>query len=338
MQIQATLQKLLDKQNLASAEMRAVMHAMMAGELTDAQIAGFLIALRCKGETVEEIAAAVEVLRELVRHVSVQGEHVIDTCGTGGDGANTFNISTASAFVVAAAGGKVAKHGNRSVSSNCGSADVLEAAGINLDMPAEQVADCVNQIGVGFLFAAKHHSAVRHTVNARKQMGVRTLFNLIGPLSNPANAPHQLIGVFDKQWLVPVAEVLKKLGSSHVLVVHAEDGLDEISIAAPTDVAELKNGQVTSYRVTPEQFGLQRASLASLAITGAQSSLAIIRSVLNNQPGPALDIVALNAGAAIYAADLADTLADGIERAQLVIADGSALAKFEAMVAYSKTV
>ena len=254
--------------------------------------------------------------------------------GTGGDGANTFNISTASAFVVAAAGGKVAKHGNRSVSSNCGSADVLEAAGINLDMPAEQVADCVNQIGVGFLFAAKHHSAVRHTVNARKQMGVRTLFNLIGPLSNPANAPHQLIGVFDKQWLVPVAEVLKKLGSRHVLVVHAEDGLDEISIAAPTDVAELKNGQVTSYRVTPEQFGLQRASLASLAITDAQSSLAIIRSVLNNQPGPALDIVALNAGAAIYAADLADTLADGIERAQLVIADGSALAKFEAMVAY----
>lgn len=336
MQIQATLQKLLDKQNLAGAEMSAVMHAMMAGELTDAQIAGFLIALRCKGETVEEIAAAVGVLRELVRKVAVTGEHVIDTCGTGGDGANTFNISTASAFVVAAAGGKVAKHGNRSVSSNCGSADVLEAAGVNLDMPAEQVAECVSKIGVGFLFAAKHHSAVRHTVNARKEMGVRTLFNLIGPLSNPANAPHQLIGVFDKRWLVPVAEVLKKLGSRHVLVVHAEDGLDEISIAAPTDVAELKNGEVTSYRVTPEQFGLQRASLASLAITDAQSSLAIIRSVLNNQPGPALDIVALNAGAAIYAADLADTLEDGIERAQQVIADGGALAKFEALVTYSK--
>lgn len=336
MQIQATLQKLLDKQNLAGAEMSAVMHAMMAGELTDAQIAGFLIALRCKGETVEEIAAAVGVLRELVRKVPVTGEHVIDTCGTGGDGANTFNISTASAFVVAGAGGKVAKHGNRSVSSSCGSADVLETAGVNLDMPAEQVADCVNQIGVGFLFAAKHHSAVRHTVGPRKEMGVRTLFNLIGPLSNPANAPHQLIGVFDKQWLVPVAEVLKKLGSRHVLVVHAEDGLDEISIAAPTDVAELKNGQVTSYRVTPEQFGLQRASLASLAITDAQSSLAIIRSVLNNQPGPALDIVALNAGAAIYAADLTDTLQDGIQRAQRVLAEGSALAKFEALVAYSK--
>ena len=337
MQIQSTLQKLLDRIDLSTDEMRGVMHAMMAGELTDAQIAGFLIALRCKGETVEEIAAAVSVLRELVRKVPISGEHVIDTCGTGGDGANTFNISTTAAFVVAAAGGKVAKHGNRSVSSSCGSADVLEAAGVNLDMPAELVAECVDKIGVGFLFAAKHHSAVRHTVGPRKEMGVRTLFNLIGPLSNPANAPHQLIGVFDKQWLVPVAEVLKKLGSRHVLVVHAEDGLDEISIAAPTNVAELKNGKITSYSITPEQFGLQRASLASLAITDAQSSLEIIRSVLNNQAGPALDIVALNAGAAIYAADLVDTLNDGIQRAQQVLADGSALAKFQALINYSKT-
>jgi anthranilate phosphoribosyltransferase len=337
MQFKSTLQKLLDRQDLKGDEMRGVMHAMMAGELTDAQIAGFLIALRCKGETVEEIAAAVGVLRELVRPVPVSGEHVIDTCGTGGDGANTFNISTCTAFVVAAAGGKVAKHGNRSVSSKCGSADVLEAAGIDLDMPADQVADCVNSLGVGFLFAAKHHSAVRHTVRPRQDMGVRTLFNLIGPMSNPANAPHQLIGVFDKQWLVPVAEVLKRLGSRHVLVVHAEDGLDEISIAAATDVAELKNGEVISYSVTPEQFGLQRASLADLAISDAQSSLAIIRTVLNNQPGPALDIVALNAGAAIYAADLADSLAAGIHRAQQALADGSALAKFENLIAYSKS-
>ncbi|MGR8931731.1 MAG: anthranilate phosphoribosyltransferase [Gammaproteobacteria bacterium] len=336
MQIQSTLQKLLDKQDLNASEMSAVMHAMMAGDLTDAQIAGFLIALRCKGETVEEIAAAVSVLRELVRKVPVQGEHVIDTCGTGGDGANTFNISTASAFVVAAAGGKVAKHGNRSVSSSCGSADVLEAAGVNLDMSVEQVAACVNEIGVGFLFAAKHHSAVRHTVGPRKEMGVRTLFNLIGPMSNPANTPHQLIGVFDKQWLVPVAEVLKKLGSRHVLVVHAEDGLDEISIAAPTAVAELTDNEIASYTVTPEQFGLRRAGLESLAIRDAQSSLEIIRSVLNNQSGPALDIVALNAGAAIYAADLVDSLPEGVLRAQQVLADGSALAKFEALIAYSR--
>lgn len=337
MQIQATLQKLLDKQNLSADEMSVVMHAMMVGELTAAQIAGFLIALRCKGETVEEIAAAVGVMRELAQRVPVSGEHVIDTCGTGGDGANTFNISTTAAFVVAAAGGKVAKHGNRSVSSSCGSADVLEAAGVNLDMSAEQVAACVNDIGVGFLFAAKHHSAVRHTVGPRKEMGVRTLFNLIGPMTNPAGAPHQLIGVFDKQWLQPVAEVLKKLGSRHVLVVHAEDGLDEISIAAPTNVAELKNGEISCYTVTPEQFALPRASLASLAITNAQSSLEIIRAVLNNQPGPALDIVALNAGAAIYAADLADTLSAGVQRAQQVLADGSALAKFQALIGYSKT-
>jgi anthranilate phosphoribosyltransferase len=315
--------------------MRTTMRAMMQGELTDAQIAGFLIALRCKGETVEEIAAAVDVLRELVRQVPVQGEHVIDTCGTGGDGANTFNISTTAAFVVAAAGGKVAKHGNRSVSSCCGSADLLEAAGVNLDLPAERVSQCVNDIGVGFLFAAKHHSAVRHTVTARKEMGVRTLFNLIGPLSNPANAPHQLIGVFDKQWLLPVAEVLKKLGSKHVLIVHAQDGLDEISIAAPTDVAELKNDEITSYSVTPEQFGLSRASLTELSITCAADSLAIVRAVLNNQPGPARDIVALNAGAAIYAADLVESLQAGVDRAHQVLADGSALEKFEALIGYS---
>lgn len=335
MQIQVTLQKLLNKQNLCADEMSQAMRLMMRGEMSDAQIAGFLIALRCKGESIEEIAAAVGVLRELVNKVPVKGEHVIDTCGTGGDGANTFNISTTAAFVVAAAGGKVAKHGNRSVSSSCGSADVLEAAGINLELSAQQVAECVDQIGVGFLFAAKHHSAVRHTVAARKEMGVRTLFNLIGPLSNPANAPHQLIGVFDKQWLVPVAEVLKRLGSRHVLVVHAQDGLDEISIAAPTDVAELQQGEVKTYSVTPEQFDLQRASLSSLAITNAQSSLEIIRQVLHNQPGPARDIVVLNAGAAIYAADLVGTLEQGMQRAQQVLADGSALAKFEALIAYS---
>lgn len=335
MQIQVTLQKLLNKQNLRADEMSQAMRLMMRGEMSDAQIAGFLIALRCKGESIEEIAAAVGVLRELVNQVPVKGEHVIDTCGTGGDGANTFNISTTAAFVVAAAGGKVAKHGNRSVSSSCGSADVLEAAGINLELSAQQVAECVDQIGVGFLFAAKHHSAVRHTVAARKEMGVRTLFNLIGPLSNPANAPHQLIGVFDNQWLVPVAEVLKRLGSRHVLVVHAQDGLDEISIAAPTDVAELQRGEVKTYSITPEQFGLQRASLSSLAITNAQSSLEIIRQVLHNQPGPARDIVVLNAGAAIYAADLVGTLEQGMQRAQQVLADGSALAKFEALIAYS---
>jgi anthranilate phosphoribosyltransferase len=336
MHIQVALEKLLNKQNLATEAMRALMLAMMHGELTDAQIAGLLIALRCKGETVEEIAAAVSVMRELVQKVPVSGAHVIDTCGTGGDGANTFNISTAAAFVVSAAGGKVAKHGNRSVSSRCGSADLLEVAGVNLDLSATQVAECIDDIGIGFLFAAKHHSAVRHTVTARKEMGVRTLFNLIGPLANPANAPHQLVGVFSRDWLVPVAEVLKKLGSRHVLVVHAQDGLDEISIAADTDVAELKDGNINSYTLSPEQFGMPRNSLSSLAVNDAQASLAIIMALLDNQPGPARDIVALNAGAAIYAADLAFTLAEGVAKALQVLETGAAKQKFEALIAYSK--
>jgi anthranilate phosphoribosyltransferase len=337
MQIQQALQKLLNKQNLTADEMRDVMRQIMSGNATDAQMAGFLIALRCKGETVDEIAAAVEVMRELASKVPITGDHIIDTCGTGGDGANTFNISTTCAFVVAAAGGQVAKHGNRSVSSSCGSADVLEAAGVNLDLSAEQVAQCVNDIGVGFLFAPKHHGAMKHTSAVRKEMGVRTLFNLLGPLSNPASAPNQLIGVFAKEWVEPLAQVLQKLGSQHVLVVSADDGLDEISIASATHIAELKNGVVSTYTVTPEQFGLQRANLADLSVDSATTSLRLVKSVLDNQPGAALDIVLLNAGAAIYAANLTDSLMNGIEKARQVIANGSARAKLDALITYSKT-
>lgn len=335
MNIQTALQAVLDKQNLSRSEMRDVMRIIMGGEATNAQIAGFLIALRCKGETVEEIAAAAEVMRELATKVNIQGEHIIDTCGTGGDGANTFNISTTCAFVVAAADGTVAKHGNRSVSSRSGSADVLEAAGVNLLLSAEQVAQCVNTIGVGFLFAQKHHGAMKHVAGLRKEMGVRTLFNLLGPLANPAGAPNQILGVFAQQWVEPLAQVLHALGSNHVLVVAAEDGLDgldEISIASPTSVAELKEGQITTYSITPEQFGLQRADLAELAVNNVQDSLRMLKSVLDNQPGPALDIVALNAGAAIYAAGLVDSLAAGISKAQEVIASGAAKKKLNALV------
>ncbi|MGZ8196624.1 MAG: anthranilate phosphoribosyltransferase [Methylosarcina sp.] len=337
MQIQQALQKLLNKQNLTEEEMRTVMRRIMSGGATDAQIGGFLIALHCKGETVDEMAAAAEVMRELANQVPVRGDHIIDTCGTGGDGANTFNISTTCAFVVSAAGGQVAKHGNRSVSSRSGSADVLEAAGVNLDLAADEVARCVNEIGVGFLFAPKHHSAMKYTIGPRREMGVRTLFNLLGPLANPAGAPNQLIGVFAKEWVKPMAEVLKKLGSKHVLVVSAEDGLDEISIAAPSNIAELKDGMVSVYSVTPEQFGLKRAPLAELAISDAETSLLMIKSVLDNCPGPARDIVVLNSGAAIYAANLADSLAAGIARADRLIAEGAARAKLDALVAYSKT-
>ena len=337
MLIQHAIQKLLDRQNLNADEMRVVMRLIMSGNATDAQIAGFLIALRCKGETIDEIAAAAEVMRELATRVNITGEHIIDTCGTGGDGANTFNISTTCAFVVAAAGGKVAKHGNRSVSSSCGSADVLEVAGVNLDLSAEQVAQCVNEIGIGFLFAPKHHGAMKHTIKVRKDMGVRTLFNLLGPLSNPAAAPNQLIGVFAKEWVEPLAQVLKKLGSQHVLVVNAEDGLDEISIASATSIAELKDGIVSSYTITPEQFGFKRAPLNELAVNNAVDSLSIVKSVLDNQAGAARDIVQLNAGAAIYAANITDTLAAGIAKAAQVIASGAARAKFDALIAYSKT-
>ncbi|RIZ69825.1 MAG: anthranilate phosphoribosyltransferase [Methylococcales bacterium] len=336
MNIQHVLQQLLDKQALTFEEMRDVMHFIMSGSATDAQIGGFLIALHCKGETIDEIAAAVEVMRELANKVTVNGAHIIDTCGTGGDGASTFNISTTCAFVVAAAGGQVAKHGNRSVSSRCGSADLLEIAGVNLNLNTQQVEQCVNDLGVGFLFAPKHHGAMKHTIHVRKEMGVRTLFNLLGPLSNPAGAPNQLIGVFAKEWIEPLAQVLKKMGSQHVLVVNAEDGLDEISIASATSVAELKDGQVTTYTITPEQFGFNRASLAELAVDNAETSLVMVKSVLDNKDGAAKDIVLLNAGAAIYAANLTDTLAAGIEKAHQVIASGEAKAKLNALIAYSQ--
>ena len=338
MTIQQALNKLLDKEDLTADEMHAVMRIIMSGGATDAQIGGFLIALRCKGESIDEIAAAAAVMRELATKVKVSGEHVIDTCGTGGDGANTFNISTTCAFVVAAAGGKVAKHGNRSVSSSSGSADVLEAAGVNLDLSAEQVTQCVDEIGVGFLFAPNHHSAMKYAIGPRKEMGVRTLFNLLGPLSNPAETANQLIGVFASEWVEPLAQVLKKLGSQHVLIVNAEDGLDEISIASASNIAELKEGIVSTYQITPEQFGLQRASLDLLAVNDAKSSLTMLRAVLNNQAGAAKDIVVLNAGAAIYAANLVSTLEAGVENAQKVIETGAALEKFNSLIAYSKQI
>ena len=337
MDIQQALQKVLNNKNLTIDEMCSVMRLIMSGKTTEAQLGGFLIGLRCKGETIDEIAAAVQVMRELATKVVINGQHVIDTCGTGGDGANTFNISTTCAFVVAAAGGQVAKHGNRSVSSSCGSADLLEAAGVNLELSVEKVTQCVNELGVGFLFAPKHHGAMKHTIKVRKEMGVRTLFNLLGPLSNPAGAPNQLIGVFAKEWVEPIAQVLKKLGSHHVLVVHADDGLDEISIASATTVAELKEGEISTYTISPEQFGFERTSLNELAVVDAESSLVMVNSVLDNKSGPARDIVILNAGAAIYAANITDSLAAGIKKAAQVIASGAARSKFDALIAYSKT-
>ncbi len=337
MNMQQAIQTVIDNHDLTREEMIATMRLIMTGEATPAQIGGFLVGLRVKGETVDEITAAAMVMRELATPVAIQGNHLVDTCGTGGDGAHTFNISTASAFVVAAAGGQVAKHGNRSISSSTGSADVLEAAGVKLDITPEQVAQCVDELGVGFMFAPAHHGAMKHAIGPRREMGVRTIFNVLGPLTNPAGAPNQVLGVFAEPWVEPLAKVLKALGSQHVLVVHAVDGLDEISIETPTRVAELKDGEIHSYTIQPEDFGIERGEIASLVVEHAEESLAMIKSVLDNQAGPARDIVVLNAGAAIYAANLTDSLQAGVEKAKEVIASGAARAKLDALVALTKS-
>lgn len=337
MDMQSAIKAVTDHQNLSADEMATVMRLIMTGDATPAQVGGFLVGLRMKGETVEEVAAAARVMRDLSTRVEVDTEHLVDTCGTGGDASGSFNISTASAFVVAAAGARVAKHGNRSVSSKSGSADVLEAAGVNLELTPEQVAACVDDIGVGFMFAPMHHSAMKHAIGPRREMAVRTIFNVLGPLTNPAGAPNQVLGVFSNDWVEPLVRVLQQLGSKHVLVVHADDGLDEISIGATTHIAELKDGEITSYDVQPEDFGMQRADLSAIRAEDAADSLRIIRSVLANEEGPAKDIVCLNAGAAIYAAGMADSLAEGVGLARQVIASGDAADKLEQLIAATNT-
>ena len=335
MDMQSAIKTVIAGKDLTADEMNNVMRIIMTGEATSAQIGGFLVGLRMKGESVDEIASAAKVMRELATGVKVNGDHVVDIVGTGGDGSNTFNISTACTFVVAAAGGTVAKHGNRSVSSKSGSADLLETAGVKLDLNAEQVAKCINEVGVGFMFAPMHHSAMKHAIGPRKEMAVRTIFNVLGPLTNPAGAPNQLLGVFEDTLVKPLAEVLNKLGSNHVMVVHSEDGMDEISIGAATNVSELKDGKVTSYQITPEEFGFTKTNISELAVDGAKESLAVIKKVLDNVAGPAKDIVVFNSGAAIYVAGLADSLKSGIEKAEEVIASGAAKAKLEALVKLS---
>ena len=323
MDIKTALKAVTERRDLTMDEMSSVMRIIMTGKATPAQIGGFLIGLRMKGETVTEIAAATKIMRELVTPVKVSGQHVVDIVGTGGDGSSTFNISTTSSLVVAAAGGIVAKHGNRSISSTSGSADVLEALGININLNPEQVSKCVDKLGIGFMFAPLHHSAMKHAIGPRREMGVRTIFNLLGPLTNPAAAPNQLLGVFSKDWVEPIAQVLQKLGSEHVLVIHSEDGLDEISIAAPTFIAELHNDNITTYTVTPEKFGLNRASLESIKVGSVAESVTMIQGILANKNSAAKDIILLNAGAGIYAAGLTDSFVAGIDKANEVLNNGS---------------
>lgn len=338
MTVQLALNELLLRRDLSDDLMYAAMMEIMTGKATDAQIAALLVALRMKGETVDEIATAAKVMRELSSKVTIDLPKTVDTCGTGGDGSGIFNVSTAAAFIAAAAGAKVAKHGNRSNSSSSGSADVLEAAKVNLDLTPEQVARSVKEIGVGFMFSVKHHGAMRYAIGPRRELAIRTLFNVLGPLTNPAGSRHQVMGVYDKALIVPVAQVLQKLGSEHVLIVHSADGLDELSIAAPTFVAELKNGVITTYEVSPERFGFERASLDVLKVSSAQESLALIEAALTGKNAVAANMLAMNAGAAIYAADVTLTLDQGVELAQDVISSGQALEKMYDFIEFSQMI
>lgn len=338
MNMSQAINQVLQNQDLSAEQMTEVMRTIMTGGATDAQIGGFLIGLRMKGESVNEITAAAGVMRELASGVDIGGlNNAVDIVGTGGDASGTFNVSTASMFVAAAAGCHVAKHGNRSVSSKSGSADALETAGINLMLSSEQVAQCVREVGVGFMFAPGHHSAMKHAIGPRKEMAARTVFNVLGPLTNPAGVNNLLLGVFSAELLEPMAEVLKNLGAEHVMVVHSRDGLDEISIGDETDVAELKDGQITRYSIKPEDFGIARTAIDAIKADGPEQSVAMIRSLLGGEAGPASDIVVLNAGAAIYVAGLAGSLAEGVQRAQQVLAAGDGLARLNQLAELSQS-
>ncbi|MGC2166782.1 MAG: anthranilate phosphoribosyltransferase [Gallionella sp.] len=327
------LTRLIEQREIFYDEMLSLMRQIMSGEVTPSQIAGILVGLRVKKETIGEISAAAFVMREFSAKVPVTvRDHLVDTCGTGGDAAHTFNISTASALVAAAAGARVAKHGGRSVSSTCGSADVLEALGVNLNLTPDQVGSCIDEIGIGFMFAPNFHGAMKHAAPVRRELGVRTIFNVLGPLTNPANAENQVMGVFHPDLVGIQARVLQRLGSRHVLVVHGADGMDEISIAGSTYVAELKDGEVSEYQLNPESFGMKVASNDGLRVANIGEACEKLLSVLNNQPGLPRDIVQLNAGAAIYVAGLVSTLNEGVAKAGTVIADGSAKIKLEQLI------
>ena len=335
---QQALARLVEQREIFHDEMLSLMRQIMSGELTHVQIAGIITGLRVKKETVGEIAAAAQVMREFAAKVPAQNSaNLVDTCGTGGDAAHTFNISTTAAFVAAAAGARVAKHGGRSVSSTSGSADVLEALGVNLDRTPEQVAASIDAIGIGFMFAPKFHGAMKHAAPVRKELGVRTIFNILGPLTNPAGAPHQLLGVFHPDLVGILVRVLARLGSRHVMVVHGADGMDEITLSGETLVGELKDGEVTEYTIHPREFGLETCDSGALKVWDAAQAKDMLLGVLDGLPGPARDIVLLNAGAAIYVADRAATLGEGIATARAVIDSGAAREKLAQLVDFSNS-
>ncbi len=346
--LKQTILLLIEGRDLTEGQMIEAMNAIMSGEATHAQMASFLTALRIKGETVEEITGAARVMRERATHINatpksrvididreeinVEDETIVDTCGTGGDGTNTFNISTAAAFVIAGAGLKVAKHGNRSVSSLCGSADVLEAMGVNLDVTPETVERCIDEVGIGFMYAPLLHSAMKHVAPVRREMGIRTMFNILGPLSNPAGAKFQVLGVYKQELALVMAQVLGNLGATRAMVVHGHDGLDEITITGPTSVAEYKDGKVDQYEITPGQFGIETAPLSALKGGDARTNAAIVRSVLGGDLGPHRDVVIMNAGAALMVTGKAQGLLEGVQLAAKAIDSNAARDKLEQLV------
>ncbi|MBF0147617.1 MAG: anthranilate phosphoribosyltransferase [Magnetococcales bacterium] len=334
MNLVAAITKLLDHQDLSQEEARSVMERIMTGEATPAQIAAYVIALRMKGETVDELAGSAQAMRDQAVKVVVAGAPLIDTCGTGGDGRGTFNISTTAAFVVAACGVTVAKHGNRSISSKCGSADLLKALGVKIEVTPDVVARCLSEAGIGFLFAPSHHGAMKHAAQPRKELGVRTIFNLLGPLTNPASATCQLMGVFDGRWTEPLARVLGRLGLRRAMVVHGMDGLDEITTTTSSRISELKtDGTVMTWQVEPEQWGMTRAAPADLAGGDAEENAAITRAILSGAMGPGRDIVLVNAGAALYVADVVADVVTGIRRAARAIDLGEAKNRLDHLIA-----
>ena len=334
---QEALARVIEHREIFREEMLSLMRAIMSGEVSPVLISAIITGLRVKKETIGEIAAAAEVMREFATKVTVKDANsVIDIVGTGGDGAHTFNISTAATFVCAAAGARVAKHGNRSVSSKSGSADVLEALGANINLKPEQIGRCIDEVGVGFMFAPLHHGAMKHAAPVRRELGVKTIFNILGPLTNPAGAKLELMGVFHPDLVGIQARVLERLGSRHVMVVHGLEGLDEISISGPTLVAELRDGRIGEFRITPQEFGLDTHDIATIRVDGVERSKAMVLAALDNQAGAARDIVAFNAGASIYVAGLAPTLAGGVQKAQAVMASGAARKKLDAFVGFTQ--
>lgn len=337
MEIKEALSEIIKGNDLSREEMSSVVLQILEGRSTDAQIGAFLVALNIKGESVNEVVGTVNVMRELSEKVETSSHHLVDTCGTGGTGVGIFNVSTAAAFIACACGAKVAKHGNRSATRSSGSADLLEHAGLSLELSPKDVSRCIEEVGVGFMFAPAHHGAMKHTVGPRKEMGLKTIFNLVGPLTNPAGALNQVIGVYAKKWVRPIAEVLKELGSNHVLVVHSKDRLDEISIAKETYVAELINGSIKEYVIGPEDFGFIKKPLDSLMVSSASESLSIIKQGLLNKNYAASSMIAMNSGAALYVSGVAGSLKEGVSVAKNCVESGEGLKKLDELVVFSKS-